>query len=95
MHIGAEDTALERCPALAKSSTDSFDEGFGYGAGGRGIPRGTPALASVAVEGELTDDEQGPIATAIVKRSTPVEANAVVRTEKGEVPASQVVVVRG
>ena len=39
--------------------------------------------------------EQGPIATAIVKRSTPVEANAVVRTEKGEVPASQVVVVRG
>lgn len=39
--------------------------------------------------------EQGPIATAVVKRSTPIDAAAVVRTAGGDVPATQVPVVVG
>ena len=34
-------------------------QGFGDGAGGCTRPRWSPALASIAVQGELTDDEYG------------------------------------
>jgi hypothetical protein len=37
--------------------------------------------------------ELGPIATAILRRSTPVDAPALVRTESGEVSASMETVV--
>src|SRR4051812_13251632 len=56
-HVGAENPGLDQDTKISKGGDQCLDERLGHGPRGRGGPGGPAALAGVAVEGELADDE--------------------------------------